>query len=102
MPIGKMVSLKYLVYYIFHIGIRITNCITLRKLNGMKQFLLVVLLILAVVSLEAQCVMCTKTASSLDDEAAKGLNGGIIYLAFMPLLLIGFIGYNWYKRNKDA
>lgn len=50
----------------------------------------------------AQCVMCKKTASSLDDEGARGLNNGIIYLAFTPLALIGFIGYKWYQRNKHT
>ena len=48
----------------------------------------------------AQCAVCTKTAASIDDSAARGLNGGIIYLAFMRMTLILFIGYRWYKSNK--
>jgi hypothetical protein len=44
--------------------------------------------------------MCTKTAESLDDKGAKGLNGGIIYLAFMPMTIILIIGYKWYRSNK--
>jgi hypothetical protein len=46
--------------------------------------------------------MCTKTAASLDDKSAKGLNTGIIYLAFMPLTLIIFIGVKWWKSNKES
>jgi hypothetical protein len=52
--------------------------------------------------LVAQCVICTKTASSLDDNAARGLNNGIIYLAFMPLLIMGIIGYIWWSRNRGT
>jgi hypothetical protein len=50
----------------------------------------------------SQCSMCTKTAASLDDKAARGLNSGIIYLAFLPLVMIGFVGFKWYRQHKDA
>jgi hypothetical protein len=50
----------------------------------------------------AQCSICTKTAQQLGEGPAKGLNSAILYLAFFPLLLIGFIGYRWWKINKDA
>jgi hypothetical protein len=50
----------------------------------------------------SQCSMCTKTAASLDDKAARGLNSGIIYLAFLPLVMIGFVGVKWYRQHKDA
>lgn len=46
------------------------------------------------------CSVCTKTAQGLDDKSAKGLNGGIIYLAFLPLALMGTVGFIWWKRNK--
>jgi hypothetical protein len=48
----------------------------------------------------AQCSICTKTAQQLGEGPAKGLNGAILYLAFFPLVLIGFIGYRWWKTNK--
>lgn len=66
------------------------------------QISLAVLLMTTINQLNAQCVMCTKTASSLDDKGARGLNNGIIYLAFMPLVIMGFIGYRWWQRNKDT
>ncbi len=62
------------------------------------------LLLLVVISLQgfSQCAICTKTASTLGDKAAKGLNGGIIYLAFMPLIFMGFFAYRWYKSYKET
>lgn len=47
-----------------------------------------------------QCSICTKTASQLGEDAGRGLNGGILYLAAAPLLIIGYIGYRWWKNNK--
>lgn len=66
----------------------------------LKKLLLISFLSFGYTAAHSQCVMCTKTAESLDDNAAKGLNGGIIYLAFMPLTIILIIGYKWYKSNK--
>jgi len=61
------------------------------------------LLVLAAVDAQAQCSICTRTAQQLGEKPAKGLNAGILYLAFTPLLLIGFIGYKVYKKytNKE-
>ena len=49
----------------------------------------------------AQCSICTRTAEQLGDEPARGLNAGILYLAFAPFAIVGFIAYRWWKRNKD-
>jgi len=46
--------------------------------------------------------MCTKTAASLDDKSARGLNGGILFLAAMPLAMMGFIGFTWWQRNRQS
>ncbi|MBL7774220.1 MAG: hypothetical protein JNM95_15285 [Chitinophagaceae bacterium] len=67
-----------------------------------QVIILVIFMSVSIPETHAQCVMCKKTASSLDDEGAKGLNNGIIYLAFTPLILIGFIGFKWYQRNKHS
>ncbi|MBA4166312.1 MAG: hypothetical protein H0X41_01975 [Chitinophagaceae bacterium] len=48
----------------------------------------------------AQCSICTKTASQLGEEAGRGLNGGILYLAAAPLLIVGYIGYRWWRNNS--
>ena len=49
----------------------------------------------------AQCSICTKSAQQLGEGPAQGLNAGIIYLAAMPFLIFGYIGYRWWKHNKD-
>lgn len=49
----------------------------------------------------AQCSICTKTAQQLGEKPAKALNRGIIYLAAMPLVAIGVIGYRWWKSNRQ-
>jgi hypothetical protein len=60
-----------------------------------------ILLFSTVKQAKAQCSICTKTAQQLGEKPAKGMNSGIIYLAFAPLVLAGFIGYKWWKNNKD-
>jgi len=48
----------------------------------------------------AQCSICTKTAQQLGEGPAKGLNAGIIYLAFAPFAIVGYIGFRWWKNHK--
>lgn len=50
---------------------------------------------------DAQCSLCTKTASQLGEKPALGMNQGILYLMFTPLIIIGFLAYRWWKFNKD-
>jgi len=59
--------------------------------------------IFAVDFAQAQCSICTRTASQLGEEPAKGLNAGIIYLAAVPYLAVGFVVFRlWKKNGKDA
>jgi hypothetical protein len=67
-----------------------------------KRLLLLMITLLPVVAATAQCVICTKTAAELDEGSARGLNGGIIYLAFFPLVLLGTIGYIWWRRMRGT
>jgi len=70
----------------------------------MKKSVLIILLLIAFApAVWAQgCSVCTKTAQGLDDKSAKGLNGGIIYLAFLPLGIMGTVGYIWWRsRNSE-
>lgn len=68
--------------------------------------LLVVLLafgaVLFSLKTEAQCSICTKTAQQLGEKPAKGMNSGILYLAFAPFAIVGYVGYRWWKSNKSA
>lgn len=69
---------------------------------GKKVFLLCFLLsAFSVMLLNAQCSICTKTASQLGDGPASALNSAIIYLAFAPFAVAGYIGYRWWKNEKE-
>jgi hypothetical protein len=50
----------------------------------------------------AQCAMCTKTASQLGEKPALGMNQGILYLMGAPFLIMGYIGYRWWKDQKEV
>ncbi|MFY7899311.1 MAG: hypothetical protein ACOVNY_03930 [Chitinophagaceae bacterium] len=52
-------------------------------------------------SVFAQCSICTKTAAQLGEGPASSLNTGILYLMFAPLAVIAFIGYKWWKKEKE-
>ena len=67
---------------------------------GLMLVFVVALLLLNTVDAEAQCSICTKTASQLGEKPAKALNGAIIYLMSAPLLIIGFIGWRWWKSQQ--
>jgi hypothetical protein len=67
-----------------------------------KSFITLVFVLLLSFSFQqvnAQCSVCTRTAQQMGEKPAKGLNAGILYLAFTPLLLIGVIGFRWWKNN---
>jgi hypothetical protein len=70
----------------------------------MKKWALIGIITLALaganLSAAAQCSICTKTAQQLGERPAKALNAGIMYLAFMPLAIFGYLGYRWYKSNR--
>lgn len=63
----------------------------------------IILVILVVPDMIAQCPMCRLTAeTNLQNggTAGIGLNKGILYLLSMPYLIVGFLGYTWYKNRK--
>ena len=72
---------------------------------GMKKWVLIffiaVLMLGSATSSSAQCSICTKTTQQLGEKPAQGMNSGILYLAFAPFAIVGFIGYRWWKNNKD-
>ncbi len=72
----------------------------------MKKGTLILLLLLGFVLIHidaaSQCSICTKTAQQLGEKPAKGMNSGILYLAFAPFAIVGYIGYRWWKNNKAA
>jgi hypothetical protein len=66
-----------------------------------KILFLFVVLLLSDVAIYAQCSICSKTASQMGEEAGRGLNGGILYLAAAPFLVLSYIGYKWWRNNQD-
>lgn len=50
----------------------------------------------------AQCSICTKTAAQLGEKPAAALNTAIIYLMATPFAIIGFLGWRWWKGQKQA
>ncbi len=70
-----------------------------------KAALFIVLLTLLIAfgpEVSAQCAMCTKTAAQLGEKPALGLNRGILYLMISPFAIVGFIGFRWWKNNKET
>lgn len=54
---------------------------------------------------KAQCSMCQATAESSRDAGSSnsdGINKGVMYLFFTPYLIIGTIGYFWWRARKKA
>jgi hypothetical protein len=64
-------------------------------------FLLFFSLLLFAAGAEAQCSICTKTASQLGEKPAAALNTAIIYLMGAPFAIVGFIAWRWWRSNKQ-
>jgi len=72
----------------------------------MKKRLLILILVIGsslfTISSYAQCSVCTRSAQQLGEKPAKGLNAGILYLAFAPFAIGGYIFYRWRKNERIA
>lgn len=66
-----------------------------------KMTMIVAVLLLISNFADAQCSICTKTATQLGEGPAKALNSAIIYLAGAPLAIMGYIGWRWWKNEKQ-
>jgi len=62
--------------------------------------------LLSLVSLapaQAQCVMCKSQVEAAraerDDFDPAGLNRGIVYMMTVPYILMGAVGFFWYRRT---
>lgn len=60
------------------------------------------LLLLDFAPATAQCSICTKTASQLGEGPAAALNSAIIYLALAPFVIVGYLGWRWWKNEKQV
>lgn len=71
----------------------------------LKSFILTAIVLSYQVASQAQCVICrTQAETSLQEGSteASGLNFGIMYMFLMPYLLVGVIGYVWYRNYKKT
>lgn len=66
------------------------------------SLILIIFLLLFILPADvwAQCSICTKTAQQLGEKPAKALNLGIVYLGLTPLIIMGVVGYRWWKNNQ--
>ena len=70
-------------------------------LHLMKNKLLILLFFLLNDFIYAQCAMCRAVLESSENEGmAEGINNGIVYLAFLPYLLVFFMIFFVYKKFK--
>lgn len=59
--------------------------------------------IVVTTDISAQCPMCRMSAeSNLNNGGTqgRGLNTGILYMLATPYILIGAIGYVWWRNNR--
>ncbi len=64
-------------------------------------WLFVILVVLYVFPVEAQCAMCRAVLESEEgQQTAKGVNNGIVYLMVIPYILIALIGYFIYRNFR--
>lgn len=65
---------------------------------AVKKILSLLLFTLISLSTFSQCAMCKAVVESSDQ--GEGINNGIIYLMFIPYMLIGTVGYLIYRHHK--
>lgn len=66
-------------------------------------FGILALIVLFQVDMTAQCAMCKATAESATNNGNKGigegLNSGIVYLMMVPYLLLGSLGFIFFRKK---
>jgi hypothetical protein len=74
--------------------------------NSFFVAVLALLFGLAPLAASAQCTMCkTQVESSRTEKDGydfSGLNKGILYMATIPYLLMGAVGYFWYRNTQAS
>jgi len=74
----------------------------------MRKALFLLVIVLLFVSFQqellAQCAMCKAVLESNmqsgEEAVGKGINSGIMYIMFVPYILLGTIGYFMYRHFK--
>lgn len=66
---------------------------------------IVILMMAITADVSAQCPMCRAAAETnlaQGGTEGKGLNKGILYMLSLPYLLIGTIGFIWWKNKEES
>jgi hypothetical protein len=66
-------------------------------------FLTLILIVGVYLPANAQCAMCTgqvETATNAGSSVALGINKGVLYIFMMPYLIMGTLGYFWWRSRK--
>lgn len=74
-----------------------------RIIQRSLPFILLLVVFLLPEVVDAQCPMCRMTAESNlanGGNEGQGLNNGILYMLATPYLLIGLIGYVWWRNRR--
>jgi hypothetical protein len=72
----------------------------------LKTTVLALFLLLQAAPAFSQCPMCKTSLESnrkqkgLEKTYGRGINNGILYLLAAPYLLVGTVGYFWWKNQK--
>lgn len=74
------------------------------------SFVLALVLSFSAAPVMAQCAMCKSSVESNQANAdttklekfGKGLNKGILYIMAMPYILVGTVGFFWYRNRRKA
>jgi hypothetical protein len=68
-----------------------------------KAVILLILLSFVSPQAQAQCPMCRISAESnmkYGGKTGRGLNSGILYMLALPYVLVGTIGYVWWRNRR--
>lgn len=77
-----------------------------KQVRVVKVLLTTLLLCLAiglVTPVQAQCPMCRATAESNlanGGSEGRGLNNGILYMLAVPYVMVGVIGFIWWRNRR--
>lgn len=76
----------------------------------MKKIVCLFVLVLALFTVNitvssAQCAMCSINAEQGVENGntqAKGLNAGVLFLLAAPFVMMGGVGFLWYRKYKNS
>ena len=76
-------------------------------MKGLKFALLFILvLFVGIEAADAQCAMCKAVLESNmqsgEEAVGRGVNDGIVYIMFVPYILMAVVGYVLYRHYKKT